>query len=134
MASGQLSSFAECSRTGSKKKGSGAYGAVYKVTVDGVPCIAKRLHDILVNPEVPRRQRTSIKQKFHDDQCASLSQLRHPDVLLMAAAQAPTVTESPRQSRRICPGTRNATLLFVLLLCVHLVLPAHGLRLTFNKV
>ena len=63
-----------------EKKGSGAYGAVYKVTVDGVPCIAKRLHDILVDPEVPQRQRTSIQQKFHDE-CVLLSQLRHPNVV-----------------------------------------------------
>ena len=35
-----------------ERKGSGAYGAVYEVTVDGVTCIAKRLHDILVDPLV----------------------------------------------------------------------------------
>ena len=40
-----------------EKKGSGAYGAVYRVTVNGVTCIDKRLHDILANPDVPRRQR-----------------------------------------------------------------------------
>jgi len=65
---------------GREKKGSGAYGAVYKVTVDGVPCIAKRLHDILVDPEVPRRQRDAIQQKFHGE-CMLLSQLRHPNVV-----------------------------------------------------
>ena len=83
MASGKLPSFAfKCVQgldTG-EKKGSGSFGAVYKVTVNGVPCIAKRLHDILVNPEVPRKQRTSIKQKFHDE-CVLLSQLRHPNVV-----------------------------------------------------
>ena len=83
MASGQLASFALKNVLGldtGEKKGSGAYGAVYKVTVDGVPCIAKRLHDILVDPEVPRRQRASIEQKFHDE-CVLLSQLRHPNVV-----------------------------------------------------
>jgi len=83
MASGLLSSFALKSVHGldtGEKKGSGAYGAVYKVTVDGVPCIAKRLHDILVNPGVPRSQRAAIQQKFHDE-CALLSQLRHPNVV-----------------------------------------------------
>ena len=83
MASGKLPSFAfKCVQgldTG-EKKGSGSFGAVYKVTVNGVPCIAKRLHDILVNPEVPRRQRISIKQKFHSE-CVMLSQLRHPNVV-----------------------------------------------------
>ena len=29
-------------------RGRGSYGAVYEVRVNGVPCIAKRLHDILV--------------------------------------------------------------------------------------
>ena len=83
MASGQLASFALKNVLGldtGEKKGSGAYGAVYKVTVDGVPCMAKRLHDILVDPEVPRRQRASIEQKFHDE-CVLLSQLRHPNVV-----------------------------------------------------
>ena len=83
MASGQLASFALKNVLGldtGEKKGSGAYGAVYKVTIDGVPCIAKRLHDILVDPEVPRRQRASIQQKFHGE-CTLLSQLRHPNVV-----------------------------------------------------
>ena len=83
MASGKLASFALKSVQGlgtGEKKGSGAYGAVYKVTVDGVPCIAKRLHDILVNPEVPSRQKATIQQKFHDE-CVLLSELRHPNVV-----------------------------------------------------
>ena len=83
MASGQLSSFTLKSVYGintGEKKGSGAYGAVYKVTVDGVPCIAKRLHDILVDPKVPLKQKASIQQKFHGE-CTLLSQLRHPNVV-----------------------------------------------------
>ena len=31
-----------------KERGRGSFGAVYEVQVNGVPCIAKRLHDILV--------------------------------------------------------------------------------------
>ena len=83
MASGQLDSYALKNVHGldtGEIKGSGAYGAVYKVTVDGVPCIAKQLHDILVDPEVPRRQRATIQQKFHGE-CVLLSQLRHPNVV-----------------------------------------------------
>ena len=83
MASGKLGPFVLKNVQGldtGEKKASGAYGAVYTVTVDGIPCIAKRLHDILVNPEVPQRQREPIKQKFHDE-CALLSQLRHPNVV-----------------------------------------------------
>ena len=31
-----------------REKGRGSYGAVYEVRLHGAPCIAKRLHDILV--------------------------------------------------------------------------------------
>ena len=63
-----------------EKKGSGAYGAVYKVTVNGVTCVDKRLHEILVNPEVPRRERESIRDRFRAE-CVILSKLRHPHVV-----------------------------------------------------
>ena len=63
----------------SEKKGSGAYGAIYEVTVKGVTCIAKRVHDILVT-QVSPRERTSVQQKFVDE-CALLSKLRHPNVV-----------------------------------------------------
>jgi len=83
MASDQLAPFVLKNVHGldtGEKKGSGSYGVVYEVTVDGVPCIAKRLHDILVSPEVPRKQRTYIEQKFRDE-CVLLSQLRHPNIV-----------------------------------------------------
>ena len=63
-----------------EKKGSGAYGAVYEVSVKGVLCIAKRIHDILVNQEVSRRERESIQQKFRQE-CVILSKLKHPNVV-----------------------------------------------------
>ena len=64
-----------------EKKGSGAYGTVYKVTVKGVTCIAKRLHDILVDvTKVSSRERASIQRKFVAE-CALLSKLRHPNVV-----------------------------------------------------
>ena len=63
-----------------ERKGSGAYGAVYKVTVNGIPCIAKRLHDILVNPQVPPKEKASIQQKFREE-CILLSKLRHPHIV-----------------------------------------------------
>ena len=63
-----------------EQKGSGSYGAVYGVTVKGVTCIAKRLHDILVNSQVSRQEKISIQQKFAAE-CALLSKLRHPNVV-----------------------------------------------------
>ena len=62
-----------------EKKGSGAYGTVYKVSVKGVTCIAKRLHDILVT-DVSPRERASIQRKFAAE-CVLLSKLRHPNVV-----------------------------------------------------
>ena len=62
-----------------EKKGSGAYGTVYKVSVKGVTCIAKRLHDILVTNVSPR-ERASIQRKFAAE-CVLLSKLRHPNVV-----------------------------------------------------
>ena len=62
-----------------EKKGSGAYGAVYEVTVNGITCIAKRLHDILVTKVSPR-ERASVQRKFIAE-CVLLSKLRHPNVV-----------------------------------------------------
>ena len=63
-----------------EKIGSGAYGAVYEVTVKGVPCIVKRLHDILVDRRVSERERESIQKKFRQE-CVTLSKLKHPNIV-----------------------------------------------------
>ena len=67
-----------------KERGRGCYGAVYEVRVDGVPCIAKRLHDILVGRKgmepVGDEQRTAAIKCFRRE-CALLSGLRHPNVV-----------------------------------------------------
>ena len=60
--------------------GSGAYGAVYRVTVDGVPCIAKRIHAILQDNKVPPADRDAARQKFAAE-CVLLSKLRHPNIV-----------------------------------------------------
>ena len=62
-----------------REKGSGAYGVVYKVSVNGMPCIAKRLHAILTTG-VSVRERDSIQAKFRNE-CIILSKLRHPNVV-----------------------------------------------------
>ena len=67
-----------------KEKGRGCYGAVYEVRVHGVPCIAKRLHDILVGRRgqelVDKQQRAGVIQKFRYE-VNLLSGLRHPNVV-----------------------------------------------------
>ena len=67
-----------------KERGRGCYGAVYEVQVNGVPCIAKRLHDILVGrggqEPVEAEQRAKVISKFKEE-CEILSDLRHPNVV-----------------------------------------------------
>ena len=67
-----------------EKKGTGSYGAVYEVKVNGVPCIAKRLHDILVgrgeSESVGDEQMSGAVKKFNQE-CVLLSRLRHPNIV-----------------------------------------------------
>ena len=62
----------------------GSYGAVYAVEHDSKPCIAKRLHDILVdrnhtNP-IDEQEKDGIHQKFVQE-CVLLSQIQHPNIV-----------------------------------------------------
>ena len=67
-----------------KERGRGCYGAVYEVRVNGFPCIAKRLHDILVGRKgmepVGAEQRAGVINTFRKE-CDILSGLRHPNVV-----------------------------------------------------
>ena len=67
-----------------KERGRGCFGAVYEVRVNGVPCIAKRLHDILVGrggqEPVGAEQRAGAIDKFKKE-CHLLGNLRHPNVV-----------------------------------------------------
>ena len=67
-------------------KGSGCYGTVYKVTVNGIPRIAKRLLDILQTPDVRPSERQGIKDRFHYE-CLLLSKLNHPNVVQFVGVQ-----------------------------------------------
>ena len=60
--------------------GAGSYGAVYHVKVDGVQCIAKRVHTLLVNDQVPQPDRVRALEKFGSE-CILLSKLRHPNIV-----------------------------------------------------
>lgn len=64
-----------------RPEGHGAYGVVFKVTVGGLPCIAKRVHDILVNQKrVSQKERESLLKQFRGE-CIVLSRLRHPNIV-----------------------------------------------------
>ena len=64
-----------------KRQGTGAYGFVYKVKVDGVDCIAKKLHKAYVDRQrVSAKERNSIISRFRNE-CIILSKLRHPNVV-----------------------------------------------------
>ena len=62
------------------KRGHGAYGSVYEVKVNGIPCIAKRLHDILVGHNISDKQRGESRRNFRRE-CQLLSRLRHPNIV-----------------------------------------------------
>ncbi|XP_064395548.1 uncharacterized protein LOC135342673 isoform X3 [Halichondria panicea] len=61
------------------KAGSGAYGCVFRVTVNGRDCIAKKLHHILLQ-EQSLGQRERIVTKFRNE-CRILSVLHHPNIV-----------------------------------------------------
>ena len=67
-----------------KVVGHGAYGAVYEVRMNGTPCIAKRVHDILVgqrgNAQVGRREIEAVRSKFQAE-CKLLGKLKHPNIV-----------------------------------------------------
>ena len=67
-----------------REKGRGSFGVVYEVRVNGAPCIAKRLHDILVGrgrvERVGEKEKSEVVQRFRRE-CILLSGLRHPNVV-----------------------------------------------------
>ena len=63
-----------------RNSGSGSFGAVYKVTVDGVTRIAKRLHDILLAPDIRQAEKDGIRERFCNE-CLLLSKLDHPCIV-----------------------------------------------------
>ena len=67
-----------------KERGRGCFGTVYEVRVNGVPCIAKRLHDILVGRRgqepVGAEQRGEVIDSFRRE-CDLHSSLRHPNIV-----------------------------------------------------
>ena len=61
--------------------GSGSYGSVCAVKVRGCPCIAKRLHSILLNVQcVSKKESDAMLERFINE-CLLLSRLRHPNIV-----------------------------------------------------
>ena len=70
---------AECADKEEKPVGRGSYGYVFKVNVNGVERIAKKIHSIYVN-QVNPEERQGITSKFRAE-CIILSKLRHPNIV-----------------------------------------------------
>ncbi len=64
----------------SRTSGAGAYGSACEVTVDGIPCIAKCLHDISIIKNVSTQKREAVRKRFLEE-CALLSRLNHPNIV-----------------------------------------------------
>ena len=79
-----------------KEKGRGTHGIVYEVKLNGVPCIAKRLHDTQVKAALQEDSDSLSTRRsgpYHyasmpfirrfREECALLSGLRHPNIVQM---------------------------------------------------
>ena len=67
-----------------REKARGSFGFVYEVRVNGTPCAAKRLHNILVGrgreEPVGEEERSAVIDCFRKE-CDLLSSLHHPNVV-----------------------------------------------------
>ena len=65
--------------------GTGAYGQVCKAMLGELPCAAKLLHPILVDPNRPRNR------ELFEQECRFLSEIHHPNIVqYLGLAQDPT--------------------------------------------
>ena len=66
------------------KIGEGCYGSVYAISLNGTPCIAKRLQDILMGRNREETVSQEVKENFHRNffrECVLLSQTNHPNIV-----------------------------------------------------
>ena len=67
-----------------KKIGEGCYCSIYAINLDGTPCIAKRLLDILMGRNQEEFVSQETKENFHRNffrECVLLSQINHPNIV-----------------------------------------------------
>ena len=69
----------ECAEREETQAVRGAYGFVFKVTVQGVERIGKKLHSLFIN-KVSGREKQVVTSRFMDE-CVILSKLRHPNIV-----------------------------------------------------
>ena len=69
--------------------GTGAYGQVCKATLGELPCAAKLLHPILVDPSRPRNR------ALFEQECRFLSEIRHPNIVQYLGVAHDPVTGLP---------------------------------------
>ena len=60
--------------------GKGSYGAAFRVSIDGVPRIAKRIHNILLSSDISSSEKKAIQERFYNE-CVLLSELDHPNIV-----------------------------------------------------
>ena len=60
--------------------GKGSYGAAFKISIDGVPRIAKRIHNILLSSDISSSEKAAIQERFYNE-CILLSKLDHPNIV-----------------------------------------------------
>lgn len=60
--------------------GKGSYGAAFRVTIDGVPRIAKRIHNILLSSDISFSEKKAIQERFYNE-CILLSKIDHPNIV-----------------------------------------------------
>ena len=63
-----------------KLSGEGSFGTVYEVLVDGVPRIAKQLHESLKSPDIWPSEKEGLYKRFYKE-CLLLSTLDHPNIV-----------------------------------------------------
>ena len=64
--------------------GNGSFGSVSLIRVNGIPCIKKTLHNILIRygteEDIDQDQRTAMKEKFYRE-CNLLWKMQHPNIV-----------------------------------------------------